>query len=153
MKRTKDLLTIILSGYMLLAMGGFSVFHHLCNCTAESKLSTSLLVEQSCCAANSAEPINCHSNSDTSSCGASECDDCSCETEVEVLTVNESLTVENIRLTTPSIYLINIFSIAQEIDNSEINSTPLTSFKDLSPPRPGKSIVISNQCLKIPFRA
>ncbi len=153
MIRTKSILTILLSGYLILAMGGLSVFHHLCGCSIEEKNSTSIFLEQSCCSSDISEPIVCHSNTDQNTCGDDDCESCNCETEVEVLTVNESLTVETNRLTTPSIYIINIFSAVQDIDYSEIDSKSLISFKDLSPPRPGKSIVIFNQCLKIPFRA
>ncbi|NHB69783.1 hypothetical protein [Perlabentimonas gracilis] len=151
MKTAKNILTLLLSAYLLLAMGGFSVFHHLCNCSSEARSNTSILVEQSCCSSDAVNSTSCHSESNT--CGEGGCEDCSCETEVEVLAITESLIVENIRLTSPSIFLINIFDTVQDVDNSEIDSKPLTSFKDLSPPRPGKSIVISNQCLKIPIRA
>lgn len=152
MIRAKSILTILLSGYLILAMGGLSVFHHLCNCSLEEKNNTSIFLEQSCCSSDISEPIVCHSNNNQNTCGDKDCDNTNCETEVELLTVNESITVETNRLTTPSIYLINTFSADQDIDYSEIDSKSLISFKDLSPPRPGKSIVIFNQCLKIPFR-
>ncbi|MDD3567971.1 MAG: hypothetical protein PHT92_06180 [Bacteroidales bacterium] len=149
MKKTKDILTIILSGYLLLAMGGFSIFHHLCNCTAESKSSTSLLVEQSCCTANSAEPIACHSETNTSSCGASECDDCSCETEVEVLETDETTAIESKRITSTRSTLLIAILFEDFLATNESNPKVPVAAKDISPPQSGKSIVISNHSLKI----
>jgi hypothetical protein len=152
MKTIKSILTILLSGYLILSMGGFSVFHHLCNCSIEENNNTSIFFEQSCCSSDVSEPIGCHFNTDQNTCGDVDCDSCNCETEVEVLTVNESLTVENNRLSNPIVILSTLLGLAYEDESTDLTADLTNTDNALLPPKPGKSIIILHQSLKIPFR-
>ncbi|HCX99793.1 MAG TPA: hypothetical protein DG754_06595 [Bacteroidales bacterium] len=154
MKTAKSILTILLSGYLILAMGGLSIFYHLCNCSIEEeKNNTLVFLEQSCCSSSIPEPAVCRSDTHQNSCADSDCESGNCTTEVELLTLNETLTVESNRLSAPIQSLFTIYDIAQEINYSKAISKSIVYNKNLPPPRFGRSIVILHQCLKIPFRA
>lgn len=153
MKIAKSILTILLSGYLIFAMGGLSVFHHLCSCSIEEKNNTSVFSEQSCCTSSIPEPAVCHSDTHQNSCADSDCESGNCTTEVELLTLNETLTVESNRLSAPIQFLLTIYDIAQKINYSQTTSKSIIYNKDLPPPRSGRAIVILYQRLKIPFRA
>lgn len=153
MKTAKSILTILLSGYLIFAMGGLSIFHHLCNCSIEEKNNTSFFLEQSCCSSNIPEPIVCHNDTNQHTYPDEDCDSCNCPTEVELLALNETLTVESSRLSAPIQFLFTIYDVDKEINYSNITSKSIIYNKDLPPPRSGRSIVILYQCLKIPFRA
>lgn len=153
MQRAKSILTILLSGYLIFAMGGLSIFHHLCSCSMEEESSTLVFLEHSCYSTNISEPIVCHNDTNQNTYGVDDCESCHCTTEVELLTLNETLTVESNRLSAPIQFLITINDIAQEIDDSNFISKSIIYNKDLPPPRSGRAIVILYQRLKIPFRA
>lgn len=147
MKTAKNILTLLLSAYLLLAMGGFSVFHHLCNCSSEARSNTSILVEQSCCSSDAVNSTSCHSESNT--CGEGGCEDCSCETEVEVLETDETLTVEPKRLLSVQTALLAAILFSDDFATNVNNTDYPVAEKYIPPPKSGKSIVISNHSLKI----
>ncbi|MDD2197698.1 MAG: hypothetical protein PHW91_10985 [Bacteroidales bacterium] len=153
MKTAKSILTILLSGYLILAMGGLSVFYHLCNCSIEEKNHTLVFLEQSCCSSDVPEPNVCHNDTNQTTYTDEDCENCNCTTEFELLSLNETLTVESNRLSAPIQFLFTIYDIAQEINYSKAKSKSIVYNKDLPPPRSGRSIAILYQCLKIPFRA
>jgi hypothetical protein len=150
MKLLKHISTIVLSFYLILTMGGLSIFHHMCSCS--SSVTTSVLVESSCCSSNTVEPISCHADSENSSCSDSSCDDCNCETEVEFLSISETLTVDHYRITASSIsYLsaIKSFLVINALSTDK-EETPRGYLFDTSPTLTGQFIVILHQSLKIP---
>jgi hypothetical protein len=150
MKIIKHISTILLSFYLILAMGGLSIFHHMCSCN--SNVTTSIIVENSCCSGNTVEPVSCHADSEHNTCSDSSCDDCNCETEVEFLSINETITVDQYRITESSIsYSSAIKSfVSFNALNTDKRKDPQGFIEDTSPPLTGKFIVILFQSLKIP---
>ncbi len=151
MKRTKSILPILFGVYLIFAMGGLSIFHHLCNCSIEEE-TTSVFSNQSCCSSSMPEPATCHNDTQQNAYD-DDCESGNCTTEFELLSLNETLTVESNRLSAPIQFLFTIYDIAQEINYSKAKSKSIVYNKDLPPLRSGRSIVILHQCLKIPFRA
>ena len=151
MKIVKNILIILISAYFVLAIGGLSIFHHLCSCN--SQVITSVLVEQSCCSNTHAEPSSCHPSNEDGSCGEDGCENCSCETQVEVLAIEESITIENNRISIPSITLFTLLWNANNIDlqETEVESKSLATIDNSLPPKTGKHIVILHHNIKIPF--
>ncbi|MFA5648106.1 MAG: hypothetical protein WC951_07325 [Bacteroidales bacterium] len=151
MKRTKSILPILFGVYLIFAMGGLSIFHHLCNCSIEEE-TTSVFSNQSCCSSSMPEPATCHNDTQQNAYD-DDCESGNCTTEIELLTLNETLTVESNTLSSPNQPLIAIPSITQAVNYSSLNSKSTIYNKDLPPPKTGRSIVILHQCLKVPFRA
>jgi len=150
MKLLKHISTIVLSFYLILTMGGLSIFHHMCSCN--SSVTTSVLVESSCCSNNNHESLACHSESEHNSCSDSSCNDCNCETEVEYLSISETLTVDHYRITPSSFTFLSALKSFLAINSTETTdrvNNPVF-FEDTSPPLSGKYIVILHQSLKIP---
>ncbi|MDD2277934.1 MAG: hypothetical protein PHI03_01065 [Bacteroidales bacterium] len=153
MKTAKPILTIILSGYLIFAMGGLSIFHHLCNCSTEENNNTSFFLEQSCCSSNIPEPIVYHNDTNQNICGVDDCESCNCTTLFELLALNDTVKVDSSRLSTPVQFLFTTYDVDQEINYSSITSKSIIYNKHLPIPRSGRAIVILYQRLKIPFRA
>jgi hypothetical protein len=148
MKNAKIIFSVLLAMYMLLAMGGLSLYNHICNCKGE--LITSILIDISCCQ-DEHESNACHSDHNHNSCESDECNSCNCETQVEVLKVDNSILAD---------YTVNFVKTFQLIDHKYIfDSITISIFQDIktlvtdegkSPPQTGKHIVILHQSLKIP---
>jgi hypothetical protein len=150
MKFAKHISTILLSFYLILAMGGLSIFHHMCSCS--SSITSSILVENSCCSSKIVEPLSCHADAEHNSCSDGSCDDCNCETEIEILSLNETITVDQYRITESSIsYSSAIKSfVSFNALNTDKEESPRGYLFDTSPPLTGQFIVILFQSLKIP---
>jgi hypothetical protein len=153
MIKTKSILTILLSGYLILAMGGLSVFHHLCGCNSEIKENSSVFIEHSCCSSSNEDSMTCHSDSDNKSCGEDGCNDCNCETQVEVFALDYTIVSEQSSLVFSKLYqFAKAKNVVQEIIlDSQIEELTPFSQEDKSPPKAGKYLVILHQNIKIPF--
>jgi len=152
MKYVKNIATAALSTYLILAMGGLGIFHHLCKCSPESKSKTSIIVEQSCCSQTNSSSESCHSTAEANTCGDDECNKCNCETEVEVLTIDETVIAESIRIN-PSLsnqVLVVLFAIHTQLEITEKLVSSANNIDDQAPPKSGKEINIFFQSLKIP---
>ncbi len=152
MKYVKHIATIVLSLYLILAMSGLGIFHHLCSCSLDSKSKTSLIVEQNCCSQTNSLNEICHSAAEANTCGADECNDCNCETEVEVLTIDETLIAESIRIN-PDLsnhVMVVLFAIHSQLEITEKLASSGNPIDTKAPPKSGKEINIFFQSLKIP---
>lgn len=152
MKYVKHIATVVLSMYLILAMGGLGIFHHLCKCSPESKSKTSLIVEQSCCSQANSSSESCHSSAETITCSDDECNNCKCETEIEVLTIDETLIAESIRIN-PSFsnhVMVVLFALHSQLETTEKLVSSCYTIDDPAPPKSGKEIHIFSQSLKIP---
>jgi len=148
MKTVKRIATIILAGYMLLAMGGLSVFYHYCTCT--NTVIASLMVEDSCCDSTPSEP-GCCGATDTNSCHTQSENDCDCDTDVKVFrvddattTINNSVIVQDINLLGAVEYLFSRMILASEQKITVVLPTYIP------PPIAGKELVIAIHSFKIP---
>ena len=149
MKNAKNILTLIIGGYFLLAAGGLSLFHHLCSCNSE--VITSVIVEQSCCSVSHDATTSCHADRESNSCGEDGCENCNCETQIEVLAIDETINVENTRISIPSITLFASLWNAYNVDfETEVESKQLCDIDYSLPPITGKHIIILHQSIKIP---
>lgn len=151
MRKSFQIFSFLLSGYMVLAMGGLSIFHHFCNC--KSEVSTSVIIEQSCCSPSPVEPKGCLSNSERSTCGENGCDDCNCETQVEILTIDFTIAPNQASSTILRIFQFTTQNIELEekIADNHSNITIQTVSEDKSPPKAGRFLLILYQNIKIPF--
>lgn len=153
MKKTRAILAILLSGYLVLAMGGLNIFHHICNCNTALDTKISILADQSCCTANSYNNLPSHAGSEHRDCSQGNCSDCNCETQATLLavdytTINSEISTELSKLFQFATSSINPVEILTE---SEI-AVPVHNIKVVkSPPKAGKHLVILNQSLKIPL--
>ncbi|MFO8022238.1 MAG: hypothetical protein R6U65_07215 [Perlabentimonas sp.] len=147
MKRVKHILNILLSGYLLVVMGGLTVFTHTCSCN--NKTSTSLYVENSCCSGEH-ETSTCEAPGGT--CEANSCNKCTCKTKVEVYTTDHTITSEiktNI-LARQTLRTIINSTIKFELPKNIVTSS-FQEFKEKVPPKAGRYLHILFQNLKIPF--
>ncbi len=134
--------------YMLLAMGGLSLYNHLCSC--KGKLITSVLIDKSCCQ-DLPEHNACHSDSHHKSCEDNTCDNCDCKTQIEILKVDNSIPTEqtaNFIKVFQQILFNNIFTNVHFEFSQDIKPFFISERKP--PPLTGKIIVILHQSLKIP---
>ncbi|HOP04828.1 MAG TPA: hypothetical protein PL017_09765 [Tenuifilaceae bacterium] len=147
MKTLKTIFSVSLAAYMLLAMGGFSVFHHYCGC--KKQIYTSVIIDDECCD-HSSEHHSCCGDSDAGVCHSDSENDCDCETQVQVLKVDEfASNGNNVEVKNPVLFLF-LTSFFQEIYSI---STPSTGFSIPScdaPPIWGRMLVISFHSIKIP---
>jgi hypothetical protein len=149
MKKAKIILSVILAIYMLMAMGGLSLYNHMCSC--KGKQITSVLIDKSCCQ-DTAEHDACHSDSHHNSCEDNTCGTCNCETQIEILKVENSIPTEQTisfikvyqQIFLKALFTDNFFEFAQDIK-------PFFSNEGKPPPLTGKFIVILYQNLKIPL--
>jgi hypothetical protein len=153
MIRAKSILTILLSGYLILAMGGLSIFHHLCNCSKEESNNISIFIENSCCPSSGEDSMISLSDSEDKSCGEEGCNECSCETQVEVLSLDYTIVSEQFSFDFSKFHELTKanYSIQEIILNSQIEDITAFSPDDKSPPKAGKYLVILHQNIKIPF--
>ena len=148
MKIAKTILTLLLSGYIIIAMGGFSIFHHLCTCSAQPLLTSSIFVEESCCSSSASNQTSCHAGSKTSCCDNTETEQCSCETEVDVLSTDETPIAKHIKLSTTHTILLATL-LFNNLTQTEDGQEQKLFTENFSPPTSGKYIVILNHSLKI----
>ena len=149
MIKVKQILTLFLGLYLLIAMGGFSLYHHICSCN--NSVSTSIIAEASCCETTSDGEQSCSSHSQAS-CHENGCGDCSCETIVEVLVTDYTITSE---AKSTSISKLIQYATAKSTVlvakmPAQLKLQTLDEFEDKSPPKAGKALVILHQSLKIP---
>lgn len=148
MKTINHIVTLILAGYMLIAMGGLNVFYHFCTCM--NVASTSLMIEDRCCE-NSETQNDCCGSHETHSCDSETNHNCDCNTEVKVFRVEDAVIAFNTNILVEDISLLGFVDIyfSNEVFNSnqEINVIPL-SFA--APPLAGKELVINFHSFKIP---
>jgi hypothetical protein len=150
MKSTKQIFALIIAGYLFLVLGGLSVFHHTCSCN--NKISTSIIVENSCCDSHQ-KHNSCSSNSSNNSCSDSACKECGCKTEVETYAVDETIIVNNSKQVPVRFEYLTLIHTDRNFPEAELaadNTLRLDKF-DKSPPDSGKNIVILHQSIKIPF--
>ena len=128
-------------------MGGLIVFNHICSCNNETTIS--LFVERNCCNAK-AEALTCNMNG--GACDAYHCDDCVCETEVEVFVTDYTIASE---IKTNAVARFILHAIINSRINFELPKEFETSFtqefNENVPPKAGKYLYILYQSLKIPF--
>jgi hypothetical protein len=147
-KKVKQILTLFLGLYLLMAMGGFSLYHHICSCN--NSVSSSIFAEASCCETTSNGEMSCSTHSQTS-CDENGCGDCSCETIVEVLATDYTITSE---AKSGSVSKLIQYSAAKSTvlvanQPAQLKLQTLDEFEDKSPPKAGKELVILHQSLKI----
>ncbi len=148
MNRLKSIFTILLSFHLVLAMGGLSLYHHICSCSPEPKSSTSIIIEKNCCSSINDDFGICHASKD---CNGSECNQCSCETEVKTLTVDKTILVDNIKIEiNRNELLLNPVADFLQLTENDNSKILFSTENDESPPKQGKQIVILHQSLKIP---
>jgi len=148
MNRLKSIFTILLSFHLVLAMGGLSLYHHICSCSPEPKSSTSIIIEKNCCSSINDDSEICHASKD---CNGSECNQCSCETEVKTLTVDKTILVDNIKIEiNRNELLLNPVADFLQLTENDNSKILFSTENDESPPKQGKQIVILHQSLKIP---
>jgi hypothetical protein len=129
-------------------MGGLSLYHHICSCSPEPKSSTSIIIEKNCCSSINDDFGNCHASKD---CNGSECNQCSCETEVKTLTVDKTILVDNIKIEiNRNELLLNPVADFLQLTENDNSKILFSTENDESPPKQGKQIVILHQSLKIP---
>lgn len=158
MKNAKKISTILFSGYLILAMGGFGIFHHYCGCSSEQFENTSILVEQSCCSPSMDDfgfenQMVCHSDSENMSCGDDGCNDCNCNTQVEVLKLDYTIQSNHSVFDYSKLYELHNsqFVLVDNVIESKENDSEKIFNIDKSPPKAGKFLVILHQSIKIPF--
>jgi hypothetical protein len=152
----KNIALIMVVGLLILATGGFSVYHHICNCAGE--MSASVIVKTSCGHDHSSSKESCCSNSEAPSCCKEKpvketkhhCNghDC-CNTSSQFLKINDSFQpiLEKISLK-PLLALSSILIIDF---NEDILSAPIDNiyYSDLPPPESGKQIILAHHQLKL----
>lgn len=161
MKKAKKIASILFSLYIMLAMGGFSLFHHYCGCNTEPIEVTSVLVEKSCCSSTPSDDFGienhmvCHSDSGSEkmTCGDDGCNDCNCNTQVEVLKLDYTILSKQSAFDYSILY--QIFNSELKVVDHSVESQTEGLKKiinlDKSPPKAGKYLVILHHNLKIPF--
>lgn len=148
MNFVKRISTIILAAYMLIAMGGLSLFYHFCTCT--NTVITSLIVEETCCE-HSIPTQGCCDSTDTNECHSESEKGCDCDTNVKIFRVDNTPTPIVIKTLVEDVNLLvfNEIILSFELNSSEQNqSFYIPTFK--SPPKSGRDIVIALQKIKIP---
>ena len=154
MKWLKNTGLIFVISLLILATGGFSVFHHVCNCAGE--VSTSLFTEVTCqdkhteasCCSHTETPSCCiqkEKNKKAHTCHDKDC----CQNSVQFFKISDSFQVvfSNIDLkpvlvTTPLVIL----------DVTETNLQYLNLFPqsyNLPPPKTSRQILVSLHQLKL----
>jgi hypothetical protein len=153
MKEAKSILILLLSGYLIFAMGGLSVFHHICNCNSSDNTTISIVANESCCAPNTNNSLQCDANSEDNSCSGLDCSDCGCKVQVAVLEIDYTTTNSDIA---PNLLRLFQFAISsaniEEILTKSESTVPLPFIStNKFPPKAGKYLLILNQSLKIPL--
>ena len=156
MQIIRNITVIIIVGLLIVATGGFSIYHHLCNCKGER--SASVFMETTCDPQNSSPAASCCSDQEIPSCCKEkqsqetkhQCNgnDC-CNTSIQFLKINDVFQpgLEKISLK-PVIAASSILFIDVKED---VLSTPIDNicFSDLPPPDSGRQIVLSLHQLKL----
>lgn len=147
MNRVNRILSLLFAAYMLVAMGGLSVFYHFCSCT--NTLSSSVLIDESCCD-NHIPDNSCCETTSAESCHSESENDCDCHTDIVVYKVEEATTALSLPIQVKD---ITLFVSADILFSFEllIHETPVSEFNSYSaPPLAGRDMVIAYQCIKIP---
>lgn len=147
MKRVKHILNILLSAYLIVAMGGLIVFNHICSCNKETTIS--FFVESSCCGAE-INALSCNLQGGT--CGNNQCEDCACETEVATYSVDETIASSKakVKLSVQKNPNTAILSFNILLASIEKNETATADQHEKPPAISGKKLVIQYHSLKIP---
>jgi hypothetical protein len=157
MKRIiKDISLILVVLLLVLATGGFSVFHHVCQCAGE--MSVSVFKEVTC--SHVEDSHNCCMDEETPSCCANKPDhqsnntcngtDC-CKNSMQFLKISDSFQPGTAKISLKPFLALSplVFSDVPEI-NLESSTFNLKSF-DLPPPETGRQIVLDLHQLKLDF--
>jgi hypothetical protein len=155
MKRIiKDISLILVVSLIILATGGFTVFHHVCQCAGE--MSVSVFTEVKC--SHSEDPHACCLDKETPSCCADKPDhqsnnscngkDC-CRNSVQFLKISDSFQPVTAKINFKPYTAISPFipCVVPEI-NLQYSTFNLKSF-DLPPPKTGRQILVSLHQFKL----
>jgi len=148
MKNIKIILSVALSAYMLLAIGGFALYRHLCGC--QGKEYTTVLPDKSCCS-HATETNSCHSHEHHQSKDGENGEPCHCKTQVEFFKVDNTEVSQQVATSFNRFQQILLKSLIVNFDFDFLSDIKLIfNNKEYPPPLSGKLILILHQRLKIP---
>jgi len=155
-KAIKNIALLLIVTLVIMATGGFSIYHHICNCAGDA--SASLFLETTCDHESSAVSSSCCSVKENSSCCDTEpgeedktaChdEDC-CQTSSQFLKINDSFQpgFEKVSFK-PVLVISTLLALDISVDDYSNQSLNLI-FSDLPPPDSGKQILLSLHQLKL----
>jgi len=152
----KNIALVITVVLLIVATGGFSIYHHLCDCKGER--SASVFLETSCEHQNSSPAASYCSAEEIPSCCKEksapekkhQCNgnDC-CNTSIQFLKINDVFQPGPAKISLKP--LVSASSIIVIDFKEYILSAPIDNiyFPDLPPPSTGKQIILANHQLKL----
>lgn len=149
MKNIRIILSVALSAYILLAMGGFALYKHLCGC--QGKEYTTVLPDKGCCS-HTTETHSCHSHEHHQSNAEENDEPCHCETQVEFFKVDNTEVSQQVATSFNHFQQILLKSLIINFDfDFPFDTKLIFNNKEDPPPLSGKLILILHQRLKIPI--
>jgi len=156
MKIIRNIGTILVVSLLIMATGGFSIYHHICHCAGE--ISASVFLETSCDLENSSAAASCCSVLETNSCciekpvqvkkPACHDDDC-CKTSIQFLKINDSFQPGLVKISLKPL-AISSAMLFFDILTDENTLPHLNLFNaDLPPPDSGRQIILELHQLKL----
>lgn len=150
---------LLLAGFLIIATGGFSIYHHFCGCAGES--SASIFMETTCnhhrpsgqapasCCSNELKKSCCMNQPEEKQADACHKDNC-CHTSSTYLKImdNFTISVEKISLK----FIVSFLQILTGIEFQDETQTSVLvnyGFNDTSPPLYGTELLHSIHQLKI----
>lgn len=155
-KAINNLALLLIVTLVIMATGGFSIYHHICNCAGDT--SASLFLEISCDHESSTVSSSCCSVKENNSCCDTEpgeqdktaCndEDC-CQTSSQFLKINDLFQHGFEKVSFKSAPVIStLLALYISVDEHSTQSLNLV-FADLPPPDSGKQILLSLHQLKL----
>jgi len=150
-KAIKNIALILMVAMVILATGGFSIYHHICHCAGD--MTASLFIEANCDHEDSSSSTCCDLNEDHSCCSEKHEATCHenncCESYSQFFKINDSFQPKLEKISLKPFYVISVL-LDFDISAYEYAIPSLKLFNaDLPPPDKGKQIILALHQLKL----